>query len=177
MKSNLAISYLHFLLVVLLATSVFFVVSHCSWEGHLVLNNQTYIINLPERPLWSPPPVPTYETFKQTFNQDVPSQKAYGSAIVRVLRYDSVIFEFMFLVIISFIICGLPYLFMRRGHLDATLHFAFFIAVGFIAAALVCFVLWLLIGGWSPTFPSLFAFLGIGFGIYLGKRQWNKNHV
>ena len=120
--------------------------------------------------------MPSYDTFRQTFT-DLPSDMASNAAIVRVFRYDSAMLELVFFVAASAALCGLLYLLTRRGGRDALLHYALFIAIGFVTAAAACFGLWLLVGGWGPPFPLLFAFLGIGFGIYLGRRRWRRSHA
>src|SRR6266850_5397215 len=159
--------YLRVLFVVLLAASVLLVMARGSWEAHLVRGDQTSIINLPTRPIWSAPAVPSYDSFRQTFT-DLPPEEASNGTIERVFRYDTATLEFFLFAAASAAVCGLLYLLTRRGGRDALLHYALFIAVGFMAAAAVCFALWLLVGGWGPPFPLLFAFLGIAFGIYLG---------
>ena len=163
--------YLRLLFVTLLAASMLLVIARGSWEGHLVRGNHTSIINLPSRPIWSPPAVPSYGIFRHTFT-DLPSEPAYSPTIVRVFRYDTAMFEFVLFATASAAFCGLLYLLTRRGGRDALLHYSLFIPLGCAAAAAACVALWLLIGGWGPPLPLLFAFLGIGFGIYLGRRRW-----
>ena len=168
--------YLRLLFVLLLAASLLLVSARGSWQAHLVRADCTYIINLPTRPVWSPPTMPSYDTFRQTFT-DLPTDLASTPAIVRVFRFDSAMLELVLFATASAGLCGLIYLLTRRGGRDALLHYALFIAVGFLAAAAACFGLWLLFGGWGPPFPLLFAFLGIGFGIYLGRRRWRRSHA
>ncbi len=96
--------------------------------------------------------------------------------ITRVFRYDTAALEFIFFAGVSSAICGLLYLVFRKNknESDLALHYALYIALGFIAGATICFVLWLLIGGWGPPFPFIFALAGLGFGIYLGKTRWKS---
>jgi hypothetical protein len=166
-------SYLRIVFVALLSGSALLMLTRGSWEGHLVRGNHTSIISLSSRPVWSPPPVPSYETFRETFT-DLPLERAPGTDIVRVFRYDAAVFGFLLLAVASAGLCGLLHLLTRRGGRDAIFHYALFIAIGFIAAAATCFVVWLVVGGWGPPFPLAFALLGIGFGIYLGKRRWKS---
>lgn len=90
----------------------------------------------------------------------------------RVFRYDTAVFNLLVLVGISAAICGLPYLLLRRTRRDAVLHYALFLAVGIFGAAVACLALWLSVGGWGPPAPILFAVVGIGFGLLLGKSKW-----
>jgi len=167
------VRYLRLLFVALLATSLLLVIARGSWEAHLVRGDHASIINLPTRPVWSAPAVPSYATFRQTFT-DLPSDEASSATIVRVFRYDTAALEFFLFAAASAALCGLLYLLTRRGGRDALLHYALFIAVGFMASSAACFALWLLIGGWGPPFPLLFAFFGVGFGIYIGMRRWRR---
>ena len=167
--------YLRLIFVILLSASLLLVISRGSWQGRLVRIDGTSIINLPTQPVWSPPAVPSYDTFRQTF-PDLPSEIAPGSVIVRVFRYDDAMLELIAFVTVSAGFCGLLYLPVRRGGRDAVLHYALFIAVGFIAAAAGCLAVWLLVGGWPPPSPPLFAIFGIWFGIHLGRRRW-RNHA
>jgi hypothetical protein len=157
----------------LLAASVLLVVARGSWEAHLRRGNQWTIIDLPTQPVWSPPPVPSYDTFRQELTQ-LPPDMPSDAVIVRVFRYDTAIGELIFFVAASAALCGLLYLLTRRGGRDALLHYALFIGIGFVSAAGACFGLWLLLGGWGPPSPLLFAFLGIAFGIYLGRKRWRR---
>jgi hypothetical protein len=165
--------YVRLLFGVLLAASALLVMSRSKWTGHLVHDDHTSIISLSVHPIWSPPPVPSCETFKQTF-KDLPSEMAPGAVVVRVFEYDAAIFEFVLYGMAAGGICGILYLFTRRGGRDAVLHFALSITIGVVAAAAACFILWLVIGGWSPPFPFFFLLLGIGSGAYLGHKQWLK---
>lgn len=165
---------LRFLFVALFAASVLLVDSRGRWEGHLVQSDGTWIVNLPAEPVWSPPAVPSYQTFRKTFDT-LPPEATTNTSIVRVFRFDTAMLDLAFCATIAAGVSGLIYLLIRQGSRDAMLHFALFISVGEVIAAASCFGLWLFLGGWGPPYPLLFALLGFGLGIHLGRWQWRDS--
>ena len=166
--------FLRLLLLGLLTVSVLLTVGRGSWEARLATGKVTDIIDLPTGPVWSPPAVPTYEVFAKRFT-DLPPDMVSGVTIVRVFQYDTAMMEFVSFVAISVTFCGALYFLTRGDSRDVILHYALFIGLGFVAATFACFGLWILGGGWGPPFPLFFAFLGSGFGIFIGKARWSKN--
>lgn len=162
---------LRFILFALLSTSLFLVTVRIRWEAHLAGGNRTCIIRLPVRPAWSPPVVPAYDTFQQTF-RDLPPKPPAGTIIERVVRYDIALFDLLCFGAASASICGLIYVFRPKGSRDVVLHYASHIAVGMMVAAAICFLLWLVFGGWGPPFPLFFGVMGIALGLMFAMRKW-----
>src|SRR3954449_10188862 len=81
------------------------------WEARLSYEG-TAIIDLPRSPIWSPPPTPSYEVFRSTFNT-LPTAAASAS-IRRVFRTDRTFFDF---ALYLWAVCtgfGVVYLCVRR---------------------------------------------------------------
>ena len=160
--------YLRLLLLALLVASALAAASRASWEAHLVCVKQTFIIDLPARPIWSPPPIPTYDIFKQTFSE-LPGSEPSGAVSIRIFRYDYTVFFFFIYVAVSSVVCGLLYFFTRRGVRDIVLHYALFGAVGYVLLMVPCYPIWC----WGSE--MLFSFLGIGFGLLLATCLWRRH--
>jgi hypothetical protein len=160
--------YLRLLLVALLIASALAAASRASWEAHLVCLKQTFVIDLPARPIWSPPAIPAYDVFKQAFS-DLPATEPSGAVPIRVFRYDYTVFWLFLYIAVSSAICGLLYLFIRRGLRDVVLHYALFVAVGYILLMVPCYPIWC----WGSE--MLFSFLGVGFGLILATFFWRRH--
>jgi hypothetical protein len=168
--------YLRLLLFALLIASVLLAASRAFWEAHLVcpvydaigIDRETFIIDLPARPIWSPPSIPTYDSFKQTFSE-LPAREPSSAVSVRIFRYDATVFLLLFYFAVSSAICGLLYLFTRRGVRDVVLHYALFVAVGYVSFMVPFYPVWCWGGG------MVFSFIGVGLGILLGTLLWRRH--
>jgi len=162
----------------LLAASFLLAVSCGSWEAHHVDSRfggtHTRIIPLPLSPLWAPPNTPSYQTFRDSFT-DLPANMPSETFIRRVARYDDTLFQLIAYVGASSLLCGIIYLATRRGRRDTLLHYVVSIAGGFVSSVILCVVMWLIFGGWSPPFPILFGIFGIASGLLFARATIRTN--
>jgi hypothetical protein len=170
---------LHWLLVLSFAGIVFVVLYQGYWQAQLFTGETTFIINLAEAPLWVPPPVPTYATFQKTFqhSQSFPSDRASEFDIRRVLLVESTILLFLFYLWLITGTVSWLYRVSRGTERDIVLHVTQSAWVGLTAAALGCFVLWVLFGGWGPPAPVFFGSLGFVGGFIGGLLKFKRNEV
>jgi hypothetical protein len=168
-----AMRNLRLLLFALLIASVLLAASRAFWEAHLVcpmpvptgIDRTTFIIDLQTRPIWSPPTVPTYDIFRQSFSE-LPVKAPSDAVSLRIFRYDETVFLLILFAAVSSAVCGLLYLFIRRGVRDVVLHYALFVAAGYFSFMLPSYPLWCWGGG------MVFSFFGVGLGIILGTILW-----
>jgi hypothetical protein len=132
------------------------------------IGRETFIIDLHTRPIWLPPAVPTYGIFRQTYSE-LPASEPSGAVSLRVFRYDYTIFFLIFYMAVSSVVCGLLYLFTRRGVRDLVLHYAFFLGIGYFLLMVPCYPFWC----WGSG--MVFSFFSVGFGILLGTVLWRRN--
>ncbi len=137
------------------------------WQGHYTAGGGTYIVTLPENAIWNPPAVPAYSEFTSTFDS-LPTTQPKGSMIYRVLKWDWMLLEFMLYCLGAFCLIAPVYLLTRRSRPDVVLHIVSCIGIGLLLAALLCFIIWLAIGGWGPPAPLFFAMIGLGGGALFG---------
>jgi hypothetical protein len=167
---------LRLLLFALLIASVLLAASRAFWEAHLVcpipvsagIDRQTFIIDLQAQPIWSPPTVPTYDIFRQSFSE-LPVKEPSDAVSLRIFRYDETVFLFILFAAVSSAVCGLLYLFIRKGMRDIVLHYALFVAVGYVLLMVPCYPIWC----WGGE--MIFSLFGIGFGILLGTLLWKRH--
>src|SRR5258706_7466166 len=95
--------------------------SRAHWEGTLS-DGGTWIVDLPRSPVWSPPPVPAYETFRSTF--DMLPVSATSAPIRRVFRADWTFLDFTLYLWAVAAVFGIIYLCIHRRPRDPILHVA-----------------------------------------------------
>lgn len=163
-----ALHYLRLIFFALLAAVVLLAGLHGSWEAHLKCLGGTFIIDLPVRPVWSPPMVPAYDFFRQTFNE-LPVKEPANAVALRIFRYDNTLFEFIFYAAVVSAVFGIVYLLIRRGARDVVLHHALFVAIGYVLVMVPCYPLWC----WGSGMA--FSILGAVFGVFLGWALWTRH--
>gem|GEM_PF-4580167 len=67
--------------------------SHCSWRATYFDGNATYIVQLDQQPLWSPPSLPAYEELLQRF-PDMHGSQLPERAIQLVFEWDRIFLVF-----------------------------------------------------------------------------------
>jgi hypothetical protein len=165
---------LRLLLFALLIASVLLAASNAFWEAHLIcpmpmpIGKETFIVDLHTQPIWSPPTVPAYDIFRQTFSE-LPAKEPSDAVSVRIFRYDYTVFFLLLYVVVSSAVCGMLYLFIRKGMSDIVLHYALFVAVGYVLLMVPCYPIWC----WGGE--MIFSLFGIGFGILLGTLLWKRH--
>lgn len=161
--------WLRLLLLIGSIAAIVLSMATASWEADLVRGHHTWMMNLGRHPVWQPPAVPGYETFREHFNQspDFPIQNS--GCIIRV-SYDpvSISIESVFYFWPVTCVCGLAYRSIRGTRRDPVLQCALSIAVSLPIAMFVCVALWCVGGGWGPPVVGFFVFLGMIFGILNG---------
>ena len=133
------------------------------WEATLAAGSSTWIIDLPRTPAWSPPAIPTLDSFTNTFS-DIPPT---SSPVLRRFRLGWTFLDaalYFWAVSVAF---GLAYLLFRRRHRNPILHTALCLGASFTGAAIVCVGLWIVFGGWGAPFPEFFAGLALVIGLIL----------
>src|SRR5258708_12953252 len=70
---------------------------NCRWQGQLTLDHHTWIIDLGRAPIWSPPTMPPYSKFKDTFKDSVtpPPDDSARLTIKREVDLESPRIEFL----------------------------------------------------------------------------------
>jgi len=136
------------------------------WEGRLRLGQHTWFIDLDRRPVWNPPPVPTYGQFRNVF-EDLPAEATPGLTITQALKWDWMLIELLLWLWGMTTLFGLLYPLARGHRRDHVLHGALCVGAAMTAAAAACFALWLVVGGWGAPAPELFGLLGVAGGILL----------
>jgi hypothetical protein len=66
-KSAGSIGVLRWGFVLVICAELLLVAANAYWEGRLRVGRHTWLMALPSGPMWSPPPVPTYDDFAANF--------------------------------------------------------------------------------------------------------------
>ena len=151
----------------MLVLAVFMTVRSAIWEARYTAGSGTYIITLPENAIWNPPPVPPYSKFAVTFDS-LPAAQPTNSRVYRLLKWDWMLLELLLYFLASFVLVAPLYWLTRRSRPDRILHVSSWVGIGMAGAAMVCFTLWLAIGGWGPPAPLFFAIAGMLSGAVIG---------
>ena len=146
-------------------------VSRAHWEGTLS-DGGTWIIDLREAPIWSPPPLPTFEKFRSSF--DTLPTTAASAPIRRIFRADRTFVDFALYLWADTALFGMIYLCVRRSSRDSILHTALCLGAMLTASAVICLLFWLVIGGWGPPLPEFFGGLAILLGLFLAKTTYAR---
>lgn len=145
------------------------------WEAQLRTSDAgTFISQLPNAPIWQPPPVPEYGHFTKLFDS-LPNVQPDTAAIFVLFRWDWVAIElFLWLWLVTSAV-GVLYVMTRGAYVDILLHFVLNIAIGLTVGACACVGLWLAFGGWGPPAPLFFATCGLILGIAIGLSRLPKS--
>jgi hypothetical protein len=162
------------LFLVVVASSLRVVATRVEWEGRLRVANFTWITHLPLGPLWNPPEAPTYELFRDSFD-DLPPAGAPGLSIERILKWDWTLADLLLYLWVVNGLFGLLYLMLRRGRRDLVLHCGLGTALGLTGGAMACIGLWLVFGGWGPPCPEFFGLTGAIIGLLGSRLSWHRN--
>lgn len=161
--------YLVFALVLALGLSVlasiFFADWEAVWEARVDGDTQSYLMDLPNQPLWITPSAPSYADFNQHFSQaPVPRE---GRTFVRI-KWDWMLDGLFTNWLLIFICYGLVHLFSFKQSSSLVAAFFLRVGLGLIGSAAVCILTWVLFGGWGPPSPRLFGIYGVLAGVYMG---------
>jgi len=113
-------------------------------------------MDIESSPLWSRPSNPTFDDFEAHFSEiELPD----GGVISVYNRWGWWIIDLTMVLLVGFLI------FTPASFLSATRNkplgvFAR-IGAGLIISALSCLLLWLIVGGWGPPAPLVFAVIGL----------------
>ncbi len=162
-----------YVILVVSVAAVLITFGNSYYDGHLWTGSSTYIIDLDRSPLWSPPPSPDYAAFKSTFD-DLPSSKPAEFTITRVHKWSWTLLDLALLFLLIGLISALVYFPLRKRLHDPVLHYAGWIGMGLAGSAILCFVLWVLVGGWGPPVPLLFTVLGVVSGAVVAAITWRS---
>ena len=153
-------------IIAYLMISIFVVVRTGIWQSDCRIGGATFTSDLPPNPIWDPPALPTYESISSQF--DLPIEQPDDCEISMRLRWGGMLLEFAFYMFIlsTFLVCVFyhPHKFKPSRFLHATAC----VTISILASCCLCFVLWLIIGGWGPPVPILFILIGFVVGIYWG---------
>jgi hypothetical protein len=149
------------------------------WEGRLLQADDMWTINLGQTPIWSPPPVPSYSSFKETFqnSRDFPVEGMSKYRIQRVLKLDWMFLDFLLYFWPISGLCGLVYLMVGKENRDLLLYQGFTTGIGLTVAAVLCFGLWMILGGWGPPYPVFFGLLGLVLGFFGGASTFGRGRA
>lgn len=137
------------------------------WQAALWDGTATYLIDLPRHPFWDPPSPPPLATFDREFSKSFASGRGEISVYV---RNDEAALQTILMILTACLAC-VPFYFGLRGRqgVDSLpLRVCSFAALGTAGGAAVCFVLWLIAGGWGPPAPVFFGGVGMVAGAIAG---------
>ncbi|MEM9365994.1 MAG: hypothetical protein AAGD07_08345 [Planctomycetota bacterium] len=160
-------NYLRLLLVAMPMLAVFVTVQTAIWEARYTKGKATWIIKLPETAIWNPPPVPAYSEFAVAFDQ-LPETQPPHSRVHRLLKWDSMLLELLFYFLGCSMLIAPLYWLTRCGRLDPVLHVTTWIGIGMTGSAVMCFAVWLAVGGWGAPAPLFFGISGLFVGSFAG---------
>jgi hypothetical protein len=150
--------------------------SNAEWQGTLnTANNETYIMHLPRGPVWSPPPVPSYQEFRTQF--DTLPADAKSAQRRRVFGAEEFSLRFELYLWADTLVFGYLYLCFRRNARDPVLHLAVCLAATLTSAAIVSFAFWLLAGGFISPLPEILAGVAIAVGLIVGRSTFKQKDV
>jgi hypothetical protein len=144
------------------------------WHAELVDGNTTYLVELGNAPLWSPPPEPPFSAFADAMRIDAlfRRQPFVAESVAVVLEWRRCL---LLLALWLWPVClffGWLYWATRGARLDLVLHTALGTGNGLLLAAAATTGLWVFGGRWGPPFVvELAAVGGIG-GALAGLVRW-----
>jgi hypothetical protein len=133
------------------------------WEARLRSEEQTWMIDLGQHPVWKPPDAPGYHQFRQHF-ESLTIKPDAGTTIGRVFKLDWMLLDFLLCLWGVAAAFGAVYVFVRGRRRDLILHTALCLSAGVTASAAACLGLWLALGGWGPPAPEVFGLSGVALG-------------
>lgn len=162
--------YITWMFLCFVAIAVLRSLNDADWEGRLKDGECTFILELPDSPIWSPPAKPCYEDFESSFGElhEFPSRKHPELTIERVPRIDRVILQILALLLPVCLIGGLMHLAVSGRNANLVMDVALGAGLGLLLSAVICLGLWMLFGGWGPPLPLLFGTGGLIVSIMAG---------
>jgi CHASE2 domain-containing sensor protein len=94
-----------------------------------------------------------------------------------VFRADWTFLDFTLYLWAVAAVFGIIYLCIHRRPRDPILHVALCLGATLTVAALICFLLWLVVGGWGPPAPELFGGLAILLGLFFAKATYAQERA
>ncbi len=174
---------LQLLILLFFAGTIVWGVFNGAWQSAYVVNGDMgehqYLIDLESLPVWSQPNPPSFTDYSERFTSDGEPLPT-GGKIEVYHKWDSWILGIIMIWLMGFLaITPLIFLFFRQ---DLTLGAFARAGAGLIGAAIACFLLWLLVGGWGPPVPLLFGIVGLIVGavwaaIYVSQDPMAKKAV
>ena len=143
------------------------------WWGSLFNGNQTWLIDLPNQPVWSPPDPPGYAEFRRDFNH-LPSEQSKGSTIGVELKWDFMLISFFLYLLAVTVLFAVVTLIGPVGQQSFGIYVIRSLALSLSGAAVACFVVWTLVGGWGPPSPLFFGIVGLVVGIWMATFSWSR---
>jgi hypothetical protein len=137
------------------------------WWGALFDGKQTWLIDLPKQPVWSPPSPPSYADFRREFNELPPEQSKEAATSIK-LKWDFMLTTFLLYLwgtSVLFAAITLPGPAELR---NIGIHVIRSLALSLSGSAAACVAIWLAIGGWGPPSPNFFGVAGLVIGIWMG---------
>lgn len=171
--SRIAIALMRWCFLAAMVVLAVTVVTRGQWEGRLITEEQyTYIVTLPESPIWHPPAMPPFQLFADSFD-DIPGAYQGSFKILLVFRWDLAAINFLIGLWPISAFFGIVYLGIRMdsGAFDYLLHYGSYLAGGLTCGASACVGSYLVWGGWGLPSPIPFAVCGITLGVVLGTYQ------
>jgi hypothetical protein len=152
---------------VVVAIVALWILSKGIFWGSLFNGNQTWLIELPSQPVWQPPAAPSYADFRQDFH-NLPYDQPPQSAIGVELKWDIMLSTFLLCLLCVTVLFAALSLVLTPGPQYLGIYFIRALALSLASAAAICFLTWLLIGGWGPPSPLFFGLAGLIVGISMG---------
>lgn len=154
------------LALIFVAGSLIWFLFHGVWEaafiGQTEQGHHRFLIDLGPSPVWDAPEAPTQEVFSARFETSATQFPDHG----RIEVYHKCSWWLMDLFAIwlvgALVLAPIALFFYRKDKLLGVLGR---VAAALLGGAAICFALWLVVGGWGPPLPGLFAALGLGFGV------------
>lgn len=152
---------------------------NASWEGLLKSRDSTLILRLNNAPLWSPPPVPSYDAFEKVFSHGggVPPRNGTGFTIERSLVIETLLFHLVVGFWLIALFCGAVYRLFRGSQRDLVLHIALPAAIGMALGCASSVGLWFIVGAWGPPLLLQLCFVGLMVGAVHGLKTFSRDDV
>ena len=148
-----------------------------TWKATLTVGNTSWIFDLGRAPVWSAPPDPGYEEFREKFDDSdgFPLKQTPGLTIESVPKLGWSLIELLLYVGAVTLVCGLAYVAIRGERRDLTLHLALHTGAALAVSSAICIGLWLVLGGWGPPGLLCFGSLGVVVGLAWGFDSYAKS--
>ena len=157
----------------ILSLAAIWTLSKGLWMGSLFDGNQTWLIDMNNQPVWNPPARPAYADFQKVF-KDLPQVPPDKAIIGIELEWDFMLFGFVVQVFCVSVLFGILSLTRPSGKHSLAIFLIRSLAVSLSGAAVILFVVGLIVGGWESRSLFVFSAIGLAVGVWRGVTKWQR---